>query len=58
MLVTVPGRQQEVRRMKIFKRFGFERALNISANSSMFLSRLFDIYRNIGQKIIAVKFFI
>ncbi len=39
MLVTVPGRQQAVRRMKIIKRLGLDRALNISANSSIFLSR-------------------
>ena len=37
MLVTVPGLQQVIRRMKSLKRLGFERALNISANFSMFL---------------------
>jgi hypothetical protein len=30
--VTVPGWQQEIRRMNISSRFGLERALNISAN--------------------------
>ncbi len=57
MLVIVPGWQQEIRRMKIFSRFGLESALNISANLSIFSSRLFDISRNIIPGSIPVKYF-
>jgi hypothetical protein len=55
MLATVPGTQQAVRRMNIFNRLGLDSALNISANSSMLFSRLFDIYRNISAKFFSVK---
>ena len=57
MLVTVPGVQQVIRRMKSLKRLGFERALNISANFSTFLIWLFDIYRTICRGPLFVKIF-
>jgi hypothetical protein len=59
ILVTVPGRQQEIRRINIFSRFGLESALNISAILAIFLSREFDIYRNIiDHKFPVKKFFL
>jgi hypothetical protein len=39
MSVTTFGLQQDIKRKKIFSRFGLERALNISANCLIFLSR-------------------
>lgn len=52
---TVPGVQQEIRRMKILSRFGFDRALNIFANCSISIVRMFDIYRILRHYVAAVK---
>ena len=55
MLATVPGWQQAARRMKIFSRLGFERALKISAYCSILMSRLFGMYRTIINLLPSVK---
>jgi len=57
MLLVVPGTQQDTRRVKIFRRFGFESALNISENSSIFLLEMFDMFRTIMPHLISVKLF-
>jgi hypothetical protein len=57
MLETVPGLQQETRRRNILSRFGCDKALNISAYFLMFLSRYFDMIRNVIPDSIFVKIF-
>ena len=58
MLATVPGLQQVTSRIKSLNRFGFERALKIPANFSIFLFESFDICRNINKRLLFVKIFL
>lgn len=54
---THSGMQQDTSSRNILSLLGLERALKKSAISSICLSRIFDIYRNIDSQSRLVKFF-